>query len=222
MRKTTILSAAAAMLAVAPTAGLAQFGPLTGMIPGGGMHTSGVGPDKFLADTIETTKFVMISAAILRDAASEAPNKAALAEKLKAINDANDVKELDAHRLQMDQDIQAINDNKNLSSNVQANLAHADARQREQIAAATFNFALGAFRNVQLAQEAPHVVDAVKSNPMLTLKIGKVITASRLIMDEAQQTAGMMGSLHIIMTAGNIEEPKPAETTKPHPVDLGA
>ena len=222
MRKSIILAATAALCLTLPSVGLAQFGGMRGMLPSGlGSHASGVDPDRFLADTIETTKFVMIAAAILRDAASEAPDKAALDAKLKAINDTKDVKELNAHKAQMDEDIQAINDNKALSANVHANMARADARQKAQISVAVFNFALGAYRNVQLAQEAPQVVDAVKGNPLLALKIGSIITASALVLDEAKQTAGMMNSLHIITTAGNIAEPQPATTTKPQPVDLG-
>lgn len=222
MRLFTLLAATVTLTVVAPSVSLAQFPGVKGIIPGvGGSKVKGVDPDKFLADTIETTKFVMISAAILSNAASEAPDKAALAAKLKSINEAKDVKELDAHRVQMDEDIKAINDNKNLSKNVKANMATADARQKSQIAVAVFNFSLGAYRNVKLAQEAPQVVDAIKANPMLAMKAGKLIIAAKLVADEAKQTAGMLNSLHVIMSAGHIAEPKPAETTKPQPTDLG-
>jgi hypothetical protein len=100
-------------------------------------------------------------------------------------------------------------------------MQRASAQQRARLASAAFNFALGVYRNVQLADEAPKVVDSVKTNPMLAMKASKLLIAAHLVTDEAQQTAGMVGSLHTIMTAGNIAVPTPSETTVPQPVDLG-
>lgn len=220
MKKFALIGAAVVACAL-PTASNAQFGGLGNMMPGHQAAASGVDPDRFLHDTIATTKYVMIAAAILNDAASAAPNEAALSARLKSINDVNDVKELDAHRVEMDQDIAAINANQDLSARVQANMQRASAQQRARLASAAFNFALGAYHNVQLAAEAPKVVDSIKTNPMLAMKAPKLLMAARLVADEAQQTAGMVGSLHTIMTAGNIAVPTPSETTAPQPVDLG-
>lgn len=222
MHKPAILAVAAVMAIAAPTMGLAQFGGLKHTIPGAGSNggSSGVNPDKFLADTIETTRFVMISAAILHDAVSASHDEAALQSRIKALNETNDPKELNAHKDEMDQDIAAINDKNNMDSNLQANLQHQSAEQRERLAVAAFDFSLGAYRNVRLAQEAPHVVDAIKTNPMMVMKAGKIVIAASLALDEAKATVGMMGSLHQIMTAAKIAEPTPSETTKPQPFSV--
>jgi hypothetical protein len=230
--KTYLLIASAVAACALPTASNAQFGGLgaIGQLGGlgnkapanhGAAPSASVDPDRFLHDTIETTKYVMIAAAILHDAASAAPDEVALANRLKAINDVNDVKELDTHRVEMDQDIAAINSNQDLSARIKANMRHASAQQRARLAGAAFNFALGVYRNAQLAAEAPKVVDSIKYNPMQAMKAPKLLMAAHLVMDEAQQTAGMVGSLHAIMTAGNIATPTPSETTAPQPVDLG-
>lgn len=181
---------------------------------------SAVDPDRFLADTVETTKFIMVAAAVLADAASASPDQAALAARIKSINEVKDVKELDAHRGEFQQDADALAQNKELTAQIQANLDHADAQQRQRVASAAFNFALGVFRNAKLAQEAPQVVNSIRANPRLMMKAPEIMLAAKLVAVEVRDSAGMVGSLHTIMTASKIAEPEQAETTKPKPIDI--
>lgn len=227
MKRAMLVAATGAALLIAPATASAQFGSLKSMIPSvpGGHGDSdiagggAVDPDRFLADTLETSKYIMTATAILADAASQAPDNAALAARIKSIQEVKDVKELDAHREEMAHDMDALAANKGLQAQLQANLGKCSAEQRKRIAAAAYNFSLGAYRNVRLSQEAPHVMDSIKSNPRLLMKAGELKTAAGLVLAEAKGMAGMTGSLHTIMTASKIDEPVQSEATKPQPID---
>jgi hypothetical protein len=117
---------------------------------------------------------------------------------LKAINGAQDIKALNAQVAYFKEDLAALEENKDSGAQIEANYAQASAEQKQRIAAASYNFALGVYRNVHLSQQAPQVVDSIKTNPRLLPQ------AAELIGLQAKSTVQMAGSVRKIMTAAKI------------------
>ncbi|WP_374471692.1 hypothetical protein [Phenylobacterium sp.] len=220
--KMRILTTVAACVALAsPMPAAAQLGMLRGAIPGANTSSAAsVDPDAFLAETVETTRYMMVAAAVLAAAAKNSQDRAALGARVNAIQSAQDVKELGAFKVSLQEDLAAISANKESAAEFEARYAKMTAEQREQVAAAAFNFALGMYRNVRLSQQAPALLDSVKTNPRLLAKAGQLKTAADLVVLQAKGTASMAGSMRQIMGAAKVAAPAEAESTKPKAIQF--
>jgi hypothetical protein len=221
--KTKVIWVAMALAALTiPAPASAQFGMLKRALPGGGesANVSAVDPDTFLAETLETTKYMMTAAAVLADAAGHSAGQADLALRVRSINEVNDVKELGALKAGFQQDLDALNSNKDCAAAIQSQYQKGSLEQRARIGSAAYNFALGAFRNVKLAQQAPQLTENIKSNPRLLMKANQLRLAAELVMLEAKGTVSMAGSIKTLMSASKIDVPAEAETTKPKPIEF--
>jgi hypothetical protein len=216
MRK-YILTLAALAVAAAPLPAAAQFGGmLKNAVPGlGGSAAAAVDPDAFLAETIETTKYMMIAAHVLAIAADVTGQRAADANFLKSVQGVQDVKELNALKAAFQTDVAAINANQETAAELEARYAKMTAEQRARIGAAAYNFSLGMYRNVKLAQQAPELLSSIKTNPRLLAKAPQLKAAADLVGVQAKGTASMAGSVKKIMTAGKVAAPAEADSTKP-------
>lgn len=220
--KKQILTLCAVAIAATPLPASAQLGGLMkNAIPGlGTSSAASVDPDAFLAETIETTKYMMIAAHILAVAADSSGQRARDANFLKAVQTSQDVKELNALKATFEADVTAINANQETAAQLEARYAKMTAEQRAQIAAASFNFALGMYRNIKLAKQAPELLGSIKANPRLLTKAGQLKTAAELVGMQAKGTASMAGSMKKIMSAGKVAAPAEADSTKPKEIQF--
>ena len=224
MKKLIITLTVAALAGSAAAPAFAQFPKLPARMPGmgslpglGGAGVSSaaaVDPDAFLAETIETTKYMMLAAHILAVAADASGQRATDANLIKAIQSSQDVKELNALKANFEQDVAAINANQESTAQLEARYAKMTAEQRARIASAAYNFSLGMYRNVKLSKQAPEVLASMKSDPRLLVKAGRLKTAAELVAMQVKGTASMAGSMRKIMAAGKVAAPAEAESTK--------
>lgn len=219
----------AAIAAVAAFAGItsipepasAQIGQLRNMIPGA--RTSGaaaVDPDAFLAETIETTKFMMIAAAVLAQAAGTDSDRDALRAEITAIQGISDIGELNARRETFDANTEAAALNYGDAASTQAKYDAATAEQQQLLLSAAYNFSLGMARNTQLASQAPQLLQSMMSNPMLLGRAGSIRTAGGLLAQQAQAARSMGGPLRTLMSRGGVEVPADAHAAEPRAVEL--
>lgn len=220
--KKLILVGVAVSIATTPLPAVAQLGGmLKSAVPSlGTSSAASVDPDAFLAETIETTKYMMIAAHLLAVAADTSGQRAQDMKFLTAVQAVQDVKELNAFSANFAQDVAAINANQETAAQFEARCAKMSAEQRAKMGAAAFNFALGMYRNVRLAQQAPELVNSLKSNPRLLTKAGQLKTAAQLVGMQAKGTASMAGSMRKIMTAGKVAAPAEADSTKPKEIQF--
>lgn len=204
-----------------PEPASAQLGQLRGLIPGARpSNAASVDPDAFLAETIETTKFMMVAAAVLAQAEATDVNRDALRAEIAAIQGITDIGELNARRASFTTNTEAAALNYRDAAATQAAYDSASSEQQQLLLSAAFNFTLGMARNVQLAQQAPQLLQSMQSNPMLLMKIGSIRTAGGLLAQQAQAARSMGGMLRTIMSQGGVEVPADAHAAEPRPVEL--
>ena len=200
----------------------AQLAQMRGMLPGGA-RTSGaasVDPDAFLAETIETTKFMMVAASVMASAADTDAERDARRAEIAAIQGASDIGELNAQRASFDANAEAVSLNMGDAQAAQAQYDSMTRDQQQQMLTAAYNFALGMARNVQLAQQAPQLVSSMQSNPMLLRRVGSIRTAGGLLTQQAQLARSMAGPLRALLSRGGVEVPADAHAAEPRPVKL--
>lgn len=220
MKKSICLAFCGLIAVSAASPATAQFG-LKNLIPGGqSVPGAAVDPNRFLADTLETTKLIMVAAALLAQASRDKDQLAAQASYIKSVNDAQDCKELESHKAKFEEDVAAISANEQSTSAIQAAYAQGSAEQKKLIAAALFNLMLGIWRNIRLSQEASQLTANIKANPMLLMKVPKLVAAANLVVIEVRATGPIVGSLQKVMSTIKVQAPEQAETTKAQQVSF--
>jgi hypothetical protein len=218
MKKPVLLLAALATAAPLPTLafpGLGKLIPGAASVPG-----ASVNPDRFLADTLETSKFMMVAAALLAQAVTDKQQMASRASYIAAVQNAHDCKELESHSAQFQQDVNAIAANQQSTAEIQVAYDQASAEQKKLISAAMYNLMLGVWRNVKLSSEGADLVSNIKSHPMMLMKAPQLMSAVKLIAMEVKATGSIASSVQKLSTAMKVEAPVQAETTKPKEVAL--
>jgi len=217
----SLTAIAVAAIAVLPTSASAQFGGLRNMIPGA--TTSGaaaVDPDAFLAETIETTKFMMVAAAVLARAAETDGDRESLRAEINAIQGINNIGDLNAKRDAFAANTDAAALNYSDAAATQAKYDAATSEQQQLLLSAAYNFSLGMARNTQLASQSPQLLQSMVSNPMLVRRVGSIRTAGGLLAQQAQAARSMGGPLRALMSRGGVEVPADAHAAQPKAVDL--
>ncbi|WP_300578000.1 hypothetical protein [Phenylobacterium sp.] len=210
----------AAMGMAAPSAASAQLG-LRNMIPGA--QTSGAAatnPDAFLAETIETTKYMMIAAAVLARAAESDGDRDALRAEIAAIQGISDIGELNAQKASFAANTEAAALNYQDAEATQAKYDAATTEQQQLLLTAAYNFALGMARNSQLASQSSTLLQSMMGNPMLLSRVGSIRTAGSLLAMQAKAAHSMGGPLRTLMSRGGVQPPTDASAEKPKPVLL--
>lgn len=199
----------------------AQLGNLRSLIPGGSTSSAAaVDPDAFLAETTETTRMMMVAAAYLNAAYSHDQDRDALRARITSIQGASNIGELNAHSAAFEQDIKAIEANASDAQALQATYDASSAQQQQLMMAAAFNFALGMARNVQLAQQAPQLVNSLRSNPMLLMKLNSIRVAAGMIGVQVEAARTMGAPLQGLLSRGGVQVPENASTTDPMTVEI--
>ncbi len=217
----TILAAVSmATLIAIPETASAQLG-LRNMIPGAQTSSAAAtNPDAFLAETIETTKFMMIAAAVLAKAADTDGDRDALRAEVAAIQGISDIGELNAKRESFTENTDAAALNYQDASATQAKYDAASAEQQQLLLSAAYNFALAMARNTQLTSQASGLVQSMMGNPMLLGRVGSIRTAGSLLALQAKAAHSMGGPLRTLMSRGGVQPPADAHAAEPKPVVL--
>jgi hypothetical protein len=218
MKKQIAVGLAAATLLGGPVPAFAQFGSLAGFLPGHSTSSVAVDPDAFLADTLSTTKYMMIAAALLAQAGRNKEDLASQASYVAAVEGAQDCQELDAQKAKFNDDLNALSANDQSTTAVQSAYANGTAQQKQIIASAAYNLLLGMYNNIRLGQEASALLSGIRTNPMLLTQARALKDAAGLVALEARGTVSILGSMHTLMTTIKVVAPVEATATKPRPI----
>jgi len=212
----------AAVGLITATPASAQFGGLSKMLgkSGGEQALSGDEADLFLDQATKSTKNVMIAAAILAQAVTNAKDLTARKAYVDALTNAQGIKEIDAHRAEFSSDLDTLNSNKDLAGTVTVAMQGATAKQRAQIGLAVVNLAIGIARNVDLAGKAPQVVSGFSRNPMLLTRAGQFKTAASLVGLQAKGLTGVVGSMPKLIAATKVKAPADPKASEPTAIAL--
>lgn len=220
--KTIRTGLAAAALLMFATPATAQFGGL-GRLMGGDGSSQGVSGDEanqFLTGATKSTKNVMIAAAILAQAVTNAKDLTSRKSYIDAVTKLQEPKEFEAHRSAFASDLDVISQQEDLAGTISAAMEVSPEKHRQQIAIAVINIAIGIARNVELATKAPNVIRAVGRNPMLLLRIGQFKTAASLVGLQAKGLSGLTTSMPKLLAATKVRAPANPLATEPSRVDL--
>lgn len=201
------------------TSAHAQLGGLRNLAPGGNRASVG-NPDAFLSETVETTKLVMTSAALLAAAASQDADRDAIKARITAIEGASSPRDLQAHKANFEADVTAVNTNAANAEALQALYDNANEQQRTLMLNAAYNFTIGMMRNAQLGEQAPDLISGLQSNPMHATKLGNLRAAAGLLGDQVQATRSMIGPMRTLLSRGGVEVPANATASDAKSVTL--
>lgn len=214
------LALAAALVSTASPAA-AQLGQLGRLIPGGsGNAAAAADPDAFLAETLESTKLMMISAHVLARAAATDTERDAMRAEIAAIQSMSSLDEVNARQADFDADLEAASKNFGSAEEAQAAYDNASRQQQELLLSAAFNFSLAMLRNTRLADQAPDLIQNLGRNPTMLRKLGSLRSAAGLLGKQVQAVRSMGGPLRVILSKGGVEAPTDAATTEPRSVPI--
>jgi len=213
--------ALALVLASAASPAAAQLGPLNRLVPGASTsNAAAVDPDAFLAETLETTKMMMVAAFVLARASETDGSRDEMRAELAELQGMSSMDELNARQDQFEADLAAVNANYSDADGVRAKYDAASREQQELLLSAAYNFTLAMVRNVQLAQQAPDLLQSIGRNPMLLRKAGSLRSAASLVGKQVNAARSMGEPLRILMSRGGVEAPTDAEASEPRTVTI--
>lgn len=199
----------------------AQLGGLRNLVPGANTSTAAsVDPDAFLAETVETTKMMMIAAALLADASNHDTNRDSIRAKITAIQGVSSIDELNTHTDAFREDAKAAEATAGDAAALQAAYDAASKDQQELMMTAAYNFSLAMARNVRLGQQGSQLIGNLRTNPMMLTKLGSIRSAGSLIGLQAQAARSMGGPLRTLLSRGGVEAPADASTAQARTVSV--
>lgn len=215
-------------LVVAPVSANAGLGGLAGglggigrkLIGGNNEGVSSSDASSFLNGALKSTKNVMISAALLSQALKDRSQLAGRKAEIDAITNAQNFKELDSHRSTLESDLSVLSGQKDLAAGFVTSYQAGDANQKHLIALALGNLAIGVFRNVRLASQAPGMVSGIGGNPQLLTRLGEFKLAASLLGLQGKGLVKIGGTLPTVMSALKLKMPDQSETTEPTTVAI--
>jgi hypothetical protein len=197
------------------------LGKLGSFIPGARTsNAASIDPDTFLAETIETTKMMMISAEVLHHAARKDGNRETLRSEIKAIEGISDIGELNTKRESFSSNMEAVALNYKDAEAIKSKYDSASADQQKLLLSAAYNFSLAMVRNVQLTSQAPDLMKNMMTNPALLRRAGSIMTAGGLLALQAKEARSMVEPLGILLSRGGVKPPTDAQAGKPRPISL--
>lgn len=221
--KTPVSLALCAALLAAPLPAAAQFGGLVKKVPGlggGGSATPAADTGPFLDNALRSTKNVMIAAAVLKAVLSSNDDIATLKARMGAVENAHDMKELGAHKAELQSDMDAIGRTRDMGEQELARFQALSAQRKQLVAVAVGNLAIGMVRNAHLAQQAPGMVSSLAGNPQMLGRLGEVKAAADLLGIQAKGLGSISSALPKVMGAMKLKMPTPAETSEPQTITL--
>lgn len=217
--KTKLMIVLAAAVIVAPVS--AQFGGLGKMLGGGsGGSVSTSDGTAFLTNATRSTKNVMIATSLLAQAVTDRGQLSGRKAQIDALTNAQDIKELDAHRADLTSDLGVLNGRADLAGDLSNAYQAGNAQQKKVIGTAVANLAIGIMRNTQLVGQAPGIVKGVGSNPQLMSRMGQFKTAAGLLGMQAKGLGGIASTIPKLLSVAKVKGPAASETSEPQPIVL--
>lgn len=216
------LALCAALLAT-PLPAAAQFGGMMKKVPGlggGGSSAPSADVGPFLDNALQSTKNVMIASAVLNAVLSSNNDINTLKARVGAVQNAHDMKELGAHKAELQSDMEAIGRTRDMGEQDLARYQTLSAERKKLVTVAVGNLAIGMLRNVHLAQQAPGMVSSLSGNPQMLRRLGEVKAAADLVGVQAKGLSSISGALPKVMGAMKLKMPSPAETSQPQSITL--
>lgn len=206
-----------------PTAGSAQFGGALRVargVVGGEASVSSGDAESFLSNATRSTKNIMISASLLAQLLTDKDGLAGQKAYIDNVQGRQDIGELGALRSSLRSNLDVLAKRENLAADLSGLYNGGTEEQRRVMTLALGNLAIGIFRNVQLAEQAPGIVSGIGANPRLLTRVGDFRLAAELIGIQAAGLGGIASSLPALFSAAQIEMPDQAETTEPREIIL--
>lgn len=213
--------ALAIVIASAASPAAAQLGQLGRLVPGGSTsNAAAADPDAFLAETLETTKFMMVAAYVLARASETDADRDSMRAYIAGVQGMSSMDEVGARQDQLEADLVAVNANYADAAKAQAIYDAASREQQEWLLSAAYNFTLAMVRNAQLAQQAPDLLQSMGRNPMMLRKAGSIRSAAGLIGKQVQAARSMGEPLRVLLSRGGVEAPTDAQASEPRTVAI--
>ncbi|KHL24149.1 hypothetical protein PK98_15370 [Croceibacterium mercuriale] len=217
-----IVAAAVLVTATAPVPAAAQFGGLARRVLGGGAAAgvSNADGEAFLTDAARSTKNIMISALVLSQMLENHGDLAGARIKIEQLQGAQTVGELDAHKATLASSLEVLNSREDVGAELTAAYEAGNDQQKQLMAVALGNLAIGVARNVMLAERAPGMVEGIGGNPQLLTRIGQFRSAASLLGMQATGLGKIGGALPGLLRTVKVELPADAATSEPQPIVL--
>lgn len=216
-----ITTSLALSILVVPATAHAQLGSFAKKALGGSEgEVSGPDAEVFLDKALKSTKNVMISAALLSQALTDRNEIASQKASIDAIKETKSFDELGAHETKLKSDLAVLSERKDLEGDLTTVYNDADEKQKKIIGAAIANLALGVYRNVDLASNAPGMVKSVGSNPKLMNRVGEFKKASSLVGLQGKGLGTIGKTLPKVMTTLKVKPLPEAESTVASNIDV--
>lgn len=211
-----------AALLCTPVGAHAQLGAIGKRLLGGdGAASVATGDaDAFLTNATRSTKNVMLSAALLAQAVTSRGDLAGRKAELVALQNAQDIKELDTHRASLTSDLATLNSRADLAGDLSAAYASGNAEHRKRMATALANLAIGIYRNTELVGQAPAMVRGVGGNPAMITRIGQFRLAASLLGMQGKGLAGIATNMPKLLSAMKVRAPATASTSDVSPISF--
>ena len=171
--KKVLFFAAAIGLAVSMSAN-AQFGGLLGGSKSDSKGASAADVDGFLTAAADADSLIRKSSDTLFSAVASKQEIDKYNEDLTAANALTDPKEKDAAIKKAQDDSQAVLAKEDFAKKTDELKKTADAKKKQQVGAAIYNFVLGALKDKELLDRGQGIISSISSNPMMVTKLGKV------------------------------------------------
>lgn len=207
MKKQILTIVIASTFAVLTTPANAQFGSLLGNLIGGSGSVASTDPQEFIRSA-QIAEGLMNNSLALMAASLSSKEKAAEFEALrKAANSITDAAEKEAKLTELRKsEVAAVNEAVN-NADVEANIKKMDGKQRENLAAAAFNFMLALLQDKALLEQGKGLVSSLSSNPMNITKIGGIKDAISSLTNQLSAASSIASKMPAIFTAVGVKAP---------------
>ena len=216
MIRTTVVALALG-LAAAGTAGAWGIPTIPG-ITGASSSSSYGDPDAFLEKAKNAEALIDKSADSLYKAVASKEEQAKMEELQKKLNETTDDKEKNALRQEITESEMATIGKRAKDKQLQKEASKWDAKKKEMVSTAFYNFSLGALQAALLVPEGTNMATSISNNPVnavrLALKVTSIWEAVKTIKGILGGTANVIGAMKPLMSAAHIEVKSPSSAAE--------
>lgn len=207
MKKQVLTIVIASALVALATPASAQFGSLLGSLVGGGGSAASTDPQEFIKSAQTAEKLMNNSLALMAASLSSKEKAAEFEAQRKAANAITDAAEKQAKLTELRKsEVAAVNEAVN-NADVEANIKKMDSQQRENLAAAAFNFMLALLQDKALLEQGKGLVASLSTNPMNITKIGGIKDVISSLTNQLSAASSIVGKMPSIFTVVGVKAP---------------
>jgi len=205
-------------LAAAGTAGAWGIPTIPGITSASSSSSYG-DPDAFLAKAKNAEALIDKSADSLYKAVASKEEQAKMEELQKKLNETTDDKEKNALRQEITESEMATIGKRAKDKQLQKEAKKWDAKKKEMVSTAFYNFSLGALQAGLLVPEGTNLASSLSSGNPITiarfaLKVTSIWEAVKTIKGILGGTANVIGAMKPLMSAAHIEVKTPSSATE--------